>query len=68
MDKDNVIIDSKSGLAILASRFFLAPEGEPDPETGISFVSNEYRMENGIFWVDIKIGIHNDYDGKKEPK
>ncbi|MFN9115330.1 MAG: hypothetical protein ACK5XN_35185 [Bacteroidota bacterium] len=68
IDKDNAVIDSKTGQAILGSGFFLAPEGEPDLETGISFVSNEYGMQNESFWIVIKIGMDKDYEGKKRAK
>lgn len=68
LDKDNSIIDSKSGVAILASGFFLAPEGEDDPETGDSFFSNEYRIDNEKVWIVIKIGMDKNYEGKKRAK
>lgn len=68
IDKDNNIIDSKTGKAILTSGVFLAPEGEPDFETGDSFFSNEYKMNNEKVWVVIKIGMDKDYEGKKRAK
>ncbi|MDD5571835.1 MAG: hypothetical protein PHD97_11865 [Bacteroidales bacterium] len=68
LNKDNSIIDSKSGKAILSSGFFLAPEGEPDLQTGDSFVSNEYRTENDNFWLIIKVGMDKNYKGKKRAK
>ena len=52
----------------MGSGFFFAPEGEPDLETGVSFVSNEYRNENEDFWIVISIGMDKDYDGKKRAK
>jgi hypothetical protein len=67
-DNDNKTLDTKSGKAILDSTFFFAPEGEPDPETGKIFVSNEYRMKNENFWLVIKIGMDKEYEGKKRSK
>jgi hypothetical protein len=67
-DNDNKTLDTKSGKAILGSTFSFAPEGEPDPETGNSFVSNEYRMKNENFWLVINIGMDKEYEGKKRAK
>ncbi len=67
-NNDNKTLDTKSGKAILGSTFFFAPEGEPDPETGNSFVSNEYRMKNENIWLVINIGMDKEYEGKKRAK
>lgn len=67
-DNDNKTLDTKSGKAILGSTFFFAPEGEPDPETGNSFVSNEYRMKSENIWLVINIGMDKEYEGKKRAK
>jgi len=68
IDKDNAIKDSNSGLAILGSGFFLGTEGEPDIQTGDSFVGYEYRTENNKFWLVIKVGMDKNYKGKKRAK
>ncbi|MBI3233341.1 MAG: hypothetical protein HYZ42_04765 [Bacteroidetes bacterium] len=66
--KNDSIIHSKSGKAILVSGFFLGPEGEPDLETGESFMSNEYRKENKDSWLLILVGMDKNYEGKKRAK
>jgi len=68
IDKDKNVIESKSGIAILGSGFFLGPEGEDDLETGDSFVSNEYRMNSEKIWLVIKIGMDKNYEGKRRAK
>lgn len=67
-NNENKTLDTKSGKAILGSTFFFAPEGEPDPETGYSFVSNEYRMKTENIWLVIQIGLDKEYEGNKRAK
>lgn len=62
------IIDTKTGTVILGSGFFLGTEGEHDPETGVSFISNEYRTNNDEFWLTIKVGIDEYNENLKRAK
>ncbi len=68
LNKENGFIENKSGEAILTSGFFLAPEGEPDTETGASFVSNEYYMNNDSTWLILKVGIDSNFKDKGRAK
>jgi len=67
IDKDNGIIDSKSGQAILGSGFFLAPEGDIDAEMG-GYGSYEYWDKSNNCWFSARIGIGQDDNGKQRAK
>jgi hypothetical protein len=67
LGKDNAIIDSKSGQAVLGSGFFLAPEGDIDTEMG-GYGSYEYWDKTKNCWLSIRIGIGRDTNGKQRAK
>lgn len=67
IDKDNSIIDSKSGKAILGSGFFFAPEGDIDTEMG-GYGSNEYLDKSNNCWFSARIEIGKDDNGKLRAK
>ena len=64
-DKDNKIVFSKSGKAILGSMFFLASEVDEDIQTGDSYGSSEYCDKTNNCWFSIRIGIGLDNNEKK---
>ena len=63
-DKDNKILDTKSGKAILGSMFFLASENDEDSQTGDGYGSCEYWDKVNDCWFAIRVGIGKDYNGK----
>ena len=63
-DKDNKIIDTKSGKAILGSMFFLASENDEDSQTGDGYGSCEYWDKVIDCWFAIRVGIGKDDNGK----
>jgi hypothetical protein len=63
-DKDNKIINTKSGKAILGSMFFLASENDEDSQTGDGYGSSEYWDKTNDCWFAIRIGIGKDDNGK----
>lgn len=63
-DKDNKTILTKSGKAILSSKFFLASENDEDSETGDGYGSYEYWDKTNDCWFAIRIGIGKDVNGK----
>ncbi|MEN9443204.1 MAG: hypothetical protein RIS47_94 [Bacteroidota bacterium] len=67
IDKDNSIIDSKSGKAILGSGFFLAAEGDIDTEMG-GYGSYEYWDKSNNCWFAARIGIGKDDNEKQRAK
>jgi len=67
LDKENNIIDSKSGKAILGSTFFLAAEGDIDMEMG-GYGSYEYWDKSNDCWFSVRIGIGTDDNGKQRAK
>lgn len=67
IDKDNEIIDHKSGQAILCSGFFLAAEGDIDTEMG-GYGSYEYWDKSNNCWFSTRIGIGKDDNGKQRAK
>lgn len=67
LDKDNGIIDRKSGQAILGSGFFLASEGDIDTEMG-DYGSYEYWDKSNGCWFSTRIGIGKDDNGKLRAK
>lgn len=67
LDKDNAVIDSKSGQAILGSGFFLAPEGDIDTEMG-GYGSYEYWDKSNNCYFSARIGIGKDENGKQRAK
>lgn len=64
LDKDNSIIDSTSGKAVLSSLFFLASEVDEDSQTGDGYGNSEYSDKNNNCWFSIRIGIGLDDNGK----
>lgn len=66
--ENNKLLNAETGYANLPSLFFLGPEGEPDIETGDSFVSQEYIRKNDSIWLCINIGMDKDYKGKQRAK
>jgi hypothetical protein len=67
LDKDNRIIVSKLGKAILSSGFFLATESDIDTEMG-GYGSNEYWDKSNNCWFSARIGIGKDGNGKQRAK
>ncbi|MDR0802153.1 hypothetical protein [Fluviicola sp.] len=63
----NEIINTKSGAAILGSMFFLGAETDEDDETGLSYLSTEYRDDKNNCWFCIRIGDLYD-NGKPQVK
>jgi hypothetical protein len=63
----NNVIDTKSGTAILGSMFFLGAETDEDDETGLSYLSTEYRDDKNDCWFCIRIGDIDDI-GKPQAK
>lgn len=56
VDKANKIIDSKSGVAILGSMFFLAAEVDEDEEDDYTaYLSIEYRDKSNDCWLSVRI-------------
>ncbi|MGX7666723.1 hypothetical protein [Flavobacterium pedocola] len=68
LDKENKIIDSKSGKAILGSLFFFASEIDTDDESGDGYGSSEYWYKTGDCWFSIRIGFELDDNGKQRAK
>jgi hypothetical protein len=67
IDKDNAVIDSKSGQAILGSGFYLGTEGDIDTEMG-GYGSYEYWDKSNNCWFSARIGIGRDGNGKQRAK
>jgi hypothetical protein len=67
IDKNNGIVDRKSGQAILGSGFFLAPEGDIDTEMG-GYGSSEYWDKSNNCCFSVRIGIGKDDNGKQRAK
>ena len=65
-DRDNKSVITKSGKAILASMFFLGPEGDNDVEGG--YGSQEYRENGKDGWLSIRIEMGKADDGKQRAK
>jgi hypothetical protein len=65
-DKDNKTLDTKSGKAILGSRFFIGPEGDDDIEGG--YGSQEYRDNGKDSYLSIRIEIGKTDNGKQRAK
>lgn len=63
-DKDNKIIDTKSGKAVLGSMFFLASENDEDSQIGDGYGSCEYWDKVNDFWFAIRVGIGKDDNWK----
>lgn len=64
-DKDNKILDTKSGKAILGSMFFLASENDEDSQTGDGYGSCEYWDKENDCWFAIRVGIGKDNNGEQ---
>ena len=65
-DNDNKTLDTKSGKAILGSRFFIGPEGDDDIDGG--YGSQEYRDNRKDSWLSIRIEIGKADNGKQRAK
>jgi hypothetical protein len=64
-DKDNKIVDTKTGKAILGSMFFLTSENDEDSQTGNCYGSYEYWDKANDCWFAIRVGIGKDFNGKQ---
>src|SRR5690606_10560862 len=66
LDKNDKIVETKSGKAILGSMFFLASEVDEDDQTGTAYGSYEYsdKAVNGCGSA-IRIGVGLDDNGKQ---
>ena len=64
-DKENKVINTKSGIAVLGSMFFLASEMDEDSETGDGYGSSEYWDRANDCWFAIRVGIGKDHNGKQ---
>lgn len=65
LDKNDKIVETKSGKAILGSMFFLASEVDEDDLTGNAYGSSEYSDKSNGCWLAIRIGIGLDDNGKQ---
>jgi hypothetical protein len=64
-DPAGIIMEKKSGTAILGSMFFLASEIDEDTGTGDAYGSSEYWDQNKECWLAIRIGFEKDPNGKQ---
>lgn len=67
LDKDNKVVNNKSGKATLGSYFFFGSETDDDDETGEGYLSTEYGDNSAGCSFAIRIGEKDD-NGKLRAK